>query len=518
MKTTLAWGIKTATAPMVRRFEGALADPATAQSTIRNRIFDQASKTTYGRHYKLSDRSDFRNRLPIADYDGIRSWVDQQRANERQDLCSEKVLFYEKTSGSTGPAKYIPYTKSLRWSFTRMFLLWTHDLVRGIPGLGQGRFYFSVSPKLGAAETTDQGKPIGLDDDAEYLGPMKWLMKPFFIDTRAAAAKRDAEEFKFEACKALVAADDLEAISVWNPSFLTVLLDVLSTRREELAAFSGNRRDAFAHNEIDFMKLWPQLKLISCWADANAAPLASALAERFPAVILQGKGLLATEAPMTIPRIGVQGGVPLIEDVYFEFEMADGSVRELHELKEGDRAKILISQLGGLLRYRMGDEVEVVSRLQKTPTLKFIGRGNRFSDLVGEKLSEEFVRDTLDARLPSSIRYRQLIPIRSPQPAYVLLVDHATEPQSLIQEVESSLRKAHHYNHARALGQLGAITLLVQPHCEAPLADFYRREGFRWGDVKPGYLLPRVADSQLIADLKHSASVFHPDSRHPCPE
>ena len=73
----------------------------------------------------------------------------------------------------------------------------------------------------------------------------------------------------------------------------------------------------------------------------------------FPGVYIQGKGLLATEAPMTIPWFQVVGGVPLVEDVYFEFETDSGELLELHELALDHSYEVIISQAAGLCRYRM---------------------------------------------------------------------------------------------------------------------------------------------------------------------
>ena len=111
--------------------------------------------------------------------------------------------------------------------------------------------------------------------------------------------------------------------------------------------------------------------------------------------MVQGKGLLATEAPMTIPLIKAQGCVPVLNEVFFEFEH-QGNIYHLHELELGKVYSIIISQKGGLYRYRIGDRVRVTHYYLKTPCLEFLGRTETTSDLVGEKLHEDFVQDTLN--------------------------------------------------------------------------------------------------------------------------
>ena len=62
---------------------------------------------------------------------------------------------------------------------------------------------------------------------------------------------------------------------------------------------------------------------------------------------------------------------------------------------------MIVSQKGGLTRYRMNDRVQVAGRYRATPCLRFVGRASEVSDLVGEKLHERFVREALEREFPS---------------------------------------------------------------------------------------------------------------------
>jgi len=508
MKWLLLQLIKLFALPMSRRFERGLKDPQGAQAKVRRELATALMKTEYGKSLGLNGPDDFRTMVPIVDYDALAEWVERQKKTENRVLVSEPVSFYEKTSGSTGPAKYIPYTKSLRQSFTRMFLLWARDVVQGLEGLGQGRLYFSVSPSFDFETSTDAGVQVGLEDDADYLGGfLKFFMAPFFLMPEGLGKKREPEAFKRALGEALLRASDLEAVSVWNPSFFTVILSWMTEHREELVKSVGKRLSqercrALMADPVMWTEVWPSLKFISCWADANAKPTAEHLASLFPGVCVQGKGLLATEAPMTIPLMQVEGGVPLVDEVYLEFEDDTGSLLELHELEQGVTYELIVSQKGGLSRYRMGDRVLVVSFYEKTPTLSFVGRGNRFSDLVGEKLNEDFVREVIDALPIESAHFRTLIPVRHPADRYVLLLDDCSDTLDEVRVLlEEGLGKAYHYRHARALGQLGAVEVVVDAQVEEKVAQYHMRAGKRWGDIKQSYLICTPADEALRQDL-----------------
>jgi hypothetical protein len=246
------------------------------------------------------------------------------------------------------------------------------------------------------------------------------------------------------------------------------------------------------------------LKLISCWANAGAQPLAKALAELFPGVLLQGKGLLATEAPVTIPWIRAEGHVPLLDGVLVELEEASASgepapVRLLHEAEVGGVYKVVVSQRGGLLRYRLGDRVRVTHRYRGTPCLELLGRGDDTSDLVGEKLSESFVTRTLEQFSLGGAFFRTVAPLRRPKDRYALVVDRtALVPEELASRFEEALCKAHHYGHARSLGQLGPLEVHIVPDADQRLQSFFAAKGMRWGDRKHRLLQTTPADDWLL--------------------
>src|SRR5256885_11782413 len=74
----------------------------------------------------------------------------------------------------------------------------------------------------------------------------------------------------------------------------------------------------------DYRRLWPRLGLVSCWGDAHAATHLAGLNNALPGVRIQPKGLIATEAFVTLP---FAGATPLaIRSHFFEFRRDDGKV------------------------------------------------------------------------------------------------------------------------------------------------------------------------------------------------
>lgn len=509
----LVEGFAAVLGPRARRFERALADPARAQARLLARIAQNLARTEYGASLAVHGAEDFHRRVPIVDYEDLAPWISRQMHERAPILTPDRVRCFEKTSGSTGPAKYIPYTRALLGSFTSAFMVWAHDLLVQGPRFSTGRLYFSISPSFGVRQSTTSGAAVGLEDDRDYLaGWLRPMLSPFFVATSALAKETDADRFQLRLAARLLSEPRLEVISIWNPSFLTVIFDRLQRdldrvlEEPELAISAARRaqvREAVPARA--WTQVWPELKLVSCWASAHAAPLSRRLASELPGVMVQGKGILATEAPITVPRVGLAGGAPMIDEVYLELEPAGGGAPVPIDRAELDAEyQLIVSQLGGLCRYRLGDRVRVVGRAGATPALELIGRGPAVCDLVGEKLHEAFVAGAIEALPLEDAGIRALIPVRAPLDHYVLLLDRsprATPLEGVAAALEELLQRAHHYRHARRLGQLQAAQVRVREDAADLLARYHSRRGMKLGDIKPSSLLTVPADATLTGEL-----------------
>jgi hypothetical protein len=488
-------------APTARRFHQALDDPESTQISVQKDICDRLIASDYGKALGISSVADWQL-VPIIDYDALSPWIVGDQKRQHIPLTSEPILFYEKTSGSSGAVKWIPYTQSLRRSFNQMFCVWAHDLITNGPKFSTGKLYACISPQLNATETQS------LQDDLDYLdGWLRWFLRPWLVMPNGLNRLHNAQVFKHQLALALLQAEKLEIISVWSPSFLQVHLKYIQEYRQLLQAelegrISFTRLQLLDEDKISWTQLWPNLKLISCWDSANAADQAKELRSQFPGVLIQGKGLLATEAPMTIPLIAAGGYVPVLDEVFFEFEDDAGSLHKLHELSIGQEYTIILSQKGGLYRYRIGDRIRVTHYYRHTPCLEFLGRHQAISDLVGEKLHETFVSHALNSINLPETRFKSLVPVANP-PYYVLLLDSATEPSEIIaQKLDQALSESHHYYLARSLGQLAPPQVFISNEISEVLTMHRVRSGSVWGGIKHSILTTSPISIELLQKFK----------------
>jgi hypothetical protein len=267
-------------------------------------------------------------------------------------------------------------------------------------------------------------------------------------------------------------------ISVWSPTFLLRMLDLLQKERDWLLERLGKSAKVYQFLQNDFeinsenlCKLFPNLRFISSWESGTSAPWANKVKSLFPKAHFQGKGLWATEGVVTIP---FEGKYPLaLNSHYYEFlDPQSGNIQSLEKLKEGDIVQPLLTTGAGFIRYHLEDNLLVTGFHHKTPCFEFQGR-SKHVDIAGEKLSYE-VAEKIMGTIKSEFSVDPICFIAKGLPsggAYELLIEKGEEPsEKLKNRVEELLLGHHHYRLARDLGQLQAAEVLNKKN---PLEYYY---------------------------------------------
>jgi hypothetical protein len=511
------------------RFLQALRHPEAAQAAQLRQILSANAASAAGRRHgfaRLRDAQDYRNAVPIATYADIATEIERMVAGEPGRLAGADVVACELTSGSGATAKLIPYTNEGLAGFRHAAEPWLCDLLASRPGIARGRAYWAISPVSRRPARAATGVPVGLDD-AQYLGP---TLAPLFARLLAAPpglrTMSDVASWRYWLLRYLLDAADLTFVSVWSPTFLLPLIETLQQEGDRLAhdlaagAVSWSRADpatprasfeprpqraqalrqALSAPVLDLTRLWPRLDTVSCWTHASAAPFAGLLAGHLPGVHIQGKGLLATEAAVSVPLEACEYPVLALHSGFFEFLDDDGRSRLAHELDSGGRYRIVVTTASGLYRYDLGDSVRVRGFAARTPMLEFVGRAGLVSDLCGEKLADDFVAGALDG-----IRgFAMVAPLPPPARGYALLLDtdgpEAGQADASAATVERRLQANPHYEYARRLGQLDPLAALRVHRPLDGLLGLGLARGSRLGQVKPAALCtsPDWADHFLV--------------------
>jgi GH3 auxin-responsive promoter len=564
--------VRTLTAASALRFARALETPEAAQRERLKAVLRAVSGSRQADRIPGFDRiataREFQDAVPLRRPDEFGVEIAEIARGARGVLTRDPPLRFERSGGSSGASKLVPHTRSLLGEFQAALQPWIHDLARARPRAFEGPGYWSVSPLAQESRVTEGGIRVGGDDDGAYFpGPLSRMLSQVFAVPGAVARLPDVSSCRYVTLRLLLQCPELAFASVWNPSFLTLLIDSLDANAErlidDLAAGTcrppahdsndGASRNGgpAAHERIERVvstlplradpararrlralldsgrlepeRLWPKLALLSVWADAQATRSLTALRERFPSVEYQGKGLLATEGVISIPWFDAPAPVLAVRSHFLEFidpRCADDRPVLAHELETGRDYEVVLSNGAGLLRYRLGDRVRVVARHAGTPCIRFEGRADAVSDLVGEKLSAQRVRDVLSevvasdaaiATLMAPPRFVLLAPEWGAPPAYCLYLE-SEEPDLVLDacaiRVDAALCAGYSYGYARSLGQLGPVRAVrvrdgahrYEARCVAL--------GQRAGDVKPAELDLRTGWSEWMSvDARNAARI-----------
>jgi hypothetical protein len=519
-KATIANSLWTASnIPAYWRFACLLHDPQAVQRQKLRALLRENANTAFGRAHRfeeIASYEEFARRVPVSDYAAIEPWIARVRLGENNVLTSESVTHLVPTSGSTGGRKLIPFTKGLQREFDKAIGAWTTDLTRRFPGVLGGPAYWSITPAISGEMSDESAVPIGFDSDTSYLaGTRKQLADAIMAVPASTGRARTLEAFRHRTLLHLLLCRELRLISVWHPSFLTLLLDALPVSWELLladiergtASTPANRkraRDLCAADPHRPETLWPELRVISCWGDATASLAMQELRRRFVNVPLQAKGLIATEAIVTIP---FDGQYPIaVDSHFFEFIDQNGKVYGVEGLREEEVYEVVVTTAGGLWRYRLGDFVRVIGRVGRTPSLQFLGRTGNISDRFGEKLSELFVENAVREVLAhDNPRFVMVAPDTDEQGCrYTLYVEGQGQFQ-WAGALDNMLRQNPHYAYCRDLGQLLPTRLFVIQN--GAYEAFTRRQaaqGGRLGDIKPTMLSQASGWSQIFSGAYYS--------------
>lgn len=499
--------------PAAVRFGQALAHCRELQSARLAALLAANADTRFGKTHgfsRIGSLMDYRSAVPVSTYPDYADCIDRIGDGERGVLTVAPVTHFGVTSGSGGPSKTIPYTEALKAEFAAGLAPWMVDLFARAPGLARGRAYWGISPALERSRTPC-GIPVGFEEDAAYLGRMQHQLVSRVMAVPGVASRLgDPELFRHVTCAALLACDDLALVSIWHPSFFLMLIEWISSNWDGAlrdlhdGVFDGAGQQVLAPNPARSKALarlvepvpstiWPHLRHVSCWTHSLAGAYVNRIAVLFPKAQIVPKGVIATEAFLTLP---LKGCYPLaILSHFFEFELPGGDVLASWELEPGMECTPIVTTGGGLYRYRIADVLRVTDRIGTTPCFAFVAKSELISDLFGEKLHEAFVADCVRGLLDefgAESGFALLAPEKDGESyGYVLFIQtRAQLPISVERDLECRLSASVHYALCRRLGQLKPVRVVRvgDGAYRAYVARLAQLNACRLGDIKPSCL------------------------------
>jgi hypothetical protein len=385
-----------------KHVEHILSHPIEIMDNTLKEILNHQQNTVIGRNYdfaSITSPEEFAERFPLSNYNTMKPYLEATYENPNGGiLTQEPVFWYLCTSGSSGTPKHLPVTEALAKVYTKgsmQILLPFMNAHPDNPKVFDGKFIVFAA----AAQTGEiNGVPLGYATGAfsrRAIGILKKLMKPgedvFNIS--------DMEE-KMRAYAKVAATENVTAIQ----GITTLSLALIRRMQNEygpwlLDEFKGTKhetrlREAMQDDgNIDVAQLWPNLRLFFC-GGIDTDPYREWITNTLPqATIWEAYG--GTEGVyggQTLPEPGIQ----LFPNTnYLEFipedeiDNPEPTVIPLSEVRNGHRYEMVITNIGGYYRYRLGDMMTFTST--NPYTVRRIGRTGKISNLCGEKLSDAHI-------------------------------------------------------------------------------------------------------------------------------
>jgi hypothetical protein len=334
-------------------------------------IIENCSNSKYLSRFGIDKHStlqEFKNKVPLVTYQELEYFIDRAYNGEKNIFSREPIIFWGMTSGTTGKPKLIPHTKSSLRVYRKktnpflIKLLFNNlSIIKGKVLILTGHYCNWKSPK-GIVVGSISGM---IASKIPKLFSNRVLYNPKELDNIP-----DKERFSYLAKKV-----SKENITMIASSSATYLLGFF----EELEK---------VNNKI-VRNIFPNLKVISCPGGGDYKNQIDEISKIIPNVKIIDTGLSATEGCFFISNGGRETvGLPNNKDYLIELlDIKTKNALNIDKAELNKKYELVISAINGILRYRMGDFVQVIIKNGKR-MLKFIDKRVSEISLFGERITK----------------------------------------------------------------------------------------------------------------------------------
>jgi hypothetical protein len=502
--------------------------PDRAQREVLETLLSDNRETRFGREHGFSDIRDpaqFRERVPVQDYEQLRPFIDEQRRTGAPALTKEAPLFYAQTSGSTGTPKYIPITTTMLAFHKHEQALFSYLQYRACPAAFDGKAWGIMGASVEGH--LDTGHVVGSVSGHLYRSLPRLIQGRFVVPPEVSSIA-DYDLKYLVILRLALNEPAITYIGSPNPSTFLRLIGILNERREMLLrslatgtfepldALEPPLRQAIADRlkplpdraarlagqaELTFANVWPDIRLMTTWTGGSCGIALGRLRAKLPAATaVMELGYQSTECRGTMAlNTETTGGLPPLNHHFFEFveqsawDDARPTFQTLGELELGRTYYVLISTASGLYRYFMNDLVEVTEFFHATPLLRFVQKGKGVTSLTGEKLYEA---QTIESVCSVASRYGFassffMMVADDQASAYRLFVEPGDvahpDAQTVAVQVDHRLGELNiEYHGKRASGRLKPLDVVwLKPGAGEAYKMACVRAGQREGQFKP---------------------------------
>lgn len=469
--------------------------PVETQQQVFNSLISQAKFTQFGKDHLFSNiknYSDFKQLVPIRDYEALKPYVERVVAGEKDILWKGKPLYFAKTSGTTSGAKYIPISKESMPSHVagarNAILFYIQET--GKADFVNGKMIFlQGSPEMHEQNGIKVGRLSGI---AAHYVP-KYLQKNRLPSWETNCI--DDWETKVDAIVQETKDQNMTVIS-GIPSWVQMYFDKLMYVSGKKVGDLFKNFNLFIYGGVNYEPYRKKFEqLIGRKVDSI---------ELYPA----SEGFFAYQDSQK------EKGMLLLLNagIFYEFVKADEFFTEnpkrytIGEVELNVNYVLIISTNAGLWAYNIGDTVMFTSL--KPYRITVTGRIKHFISAFGEHVIGKEVEQALQQVLSDSdaqVTEFTVAPQINPEtglPYHEWLIEFENEPANLeafALKIDDALCKQNSYYNDLIVGSV-LRTLVVTKVPQGGFNEYMKSEGKLGGQNK----LPRLSNDRKIADFIHT--------------
>ena len=467
-------------------------NPIETQQQVFEALIKEAAQTQFGKDHDFSaikTFSDFAQKVPVRDYEGLKHYVDKVVKGEENVLWKGKPLYFAKTSGTTSGAKYIPLTKE---SMPFHIQAARNAILSYIHETGKAEFVKGKMIFL-------QGSPILEEKNGIKLGRLSGIVAHFvpkyLQKNRMPSWETNCIEDWETKVNAIVEETINEDMSVISgiPSWVQMYFEKLAAKAGKPVGEIFKNFNLFIYGGVNYEPYRAKFEnLIGRKVDSI---------ELFPA----SEGFFAYQDSQK------EKGMLLLlnSGIFYEFIKADEFFTEhpkrytISEVELGVNYVLIISTNAGLWAYNIGDTIQFTSL--KPYRVIVSGRIKHYISAFGEHVIGKEVESALkEAMERTDIRVNEftVAPQITPTeglPYHEWFIEFENQPNNLEDfalKIDAAMRKQNVYYDDLIVGNV-LRTLVITKVPKNGFQEYMKSIGKLGGQNK----LPRLSNDRKIAQF-----------------
>ena len=467
-------------------------NPIETQQKVFEELIKEATQTQFGKDHdfgSIKTHSDFVQKVPVRDYEGLKHYVDKVVKGEENVLWKGKPLYFAKTSGTTSGAKYIPLTKE---SMPFHIQAARNAILSYIHETGKAEFVKGKMIFL-------QGSPILEDKNGIKLGRLSGIVAHFvpkyLQKNRMPSWETNCIEDWETKVNAIVEETIKENMTVISgiPSWVQMYFEKLKEKANKPVGEIFKNFNLFIYGGVNYEPYRAKFEnLIGRKVDSI---------ELFPA----SEGFFAYQDSQK------DNGMLLLlnSGIFYEFIKVDEFFTEnpkrytIGEVELGVNYVLIISTNAGLWSYNIGDTIQFTSL--KPYRVIVSGRIKHYISAFGEHVIGKEVESALkeamegtDIRVNEFTVAPQITPIQG-LPYHEWFIEFENQPKNLEEfalKIDAAMRKQNVYYDDLIVGNV-LRTLVITKVSKNGFQEYMKSIGKLGGQNK----LPRLSNDRKIAQF-----------------